>query len=135
MCFHWNNWQLTLHPMVTYYNNSKEMKHQSIYFISDYMNHYSIFVYAFQIIVIDYVKELLPQINKVIYFSDDCAAPYKNCNWLCNWLWFDCHLEFLCHFPQQKCLWWYWWDNQKKGTTGKSPKTNNQSNYDPSAVF
>lgn len=49
--------------MVTHYNNSKEMKHQSIYFIIDYMNHYSIFVYAFQIIVIDYVKELLPQIN------------------------------------------------------------------------
>ena len=25
--FHWNNSQATLHPMVIYYNNSKEMKH------------------------------------------------------------------------------------------------------------
>ena len=54
------------------------MNHQSICFISDHMNHDSICVYALQRIAIDYVKELLPHINIVIYFSDGCAAQYKN---------------------------------------------------------
>ena len=42
------------------------------------MNHDSICVLAFEKIAIDYVKELLPHINKAIYFSDGCAAQYKN---------------------------------------------------------
>ena len=87
--FHWNNSQATLHPVVIYYNNSKEMKHPSICFISNHMNQDSVCIYAFRRIAVDYVKEVLPHINKVIHFTEGCAAQYKNCKNFSNL----CHHE------------------------------------------
>ena len=37
-----------------------------------------IFVYKIQTILVDYLKENLPIVDKILYFSDGCTEQYKN---------------------------------------------------------
>ena len=47
-------------------------------FISDNNNHNTNFVYKIQTILGDYLKENLPIMDKIFYFSDSCGEQYKN---------------------------------------------------------
>ena len=47
-------------------------------FISDDNAHDTSFVYQIQTVMVDYLKEILPHISKIVYFSDGCRAQYKN---------------------------------------------------------
>ena len=77
--FHWNNQQCTLHPVVCYYRDeTSSVKAASLCFISDDNDHDTCFVYNVQNQVTDYLKANLPNIKKVNYFTDGCAAQYKN---------------------------------------------------------
>ena len=50
--FHWNNSQATLHPIVAYYHNTKEVCHLSYVVISDCLHHDTVAVHLFQTIFI-----------------------------------------------------------------------------------
>ena len=77
--FHWNNTQATIHPFVIYYKQDGTLKHKSLACISDMLQHDVHTLYAFQkTIILNVVKKDLPQIEKVIYFSDGCSGQYKN---------------------------------------------------------
>ena len=62
----------------------------TILFISDDNNDNTNSVYKVQAILVDYLKEYLPIVDKIFYFSDDCAEQYKNCKNFIN----------LCHHQQ-----------------------------------
>lgn len=77
--FHWNNQQCTLHPVVYYYRDeTNTVKTASLCFISDDNDHDTCFVYYVQNQITDHLKTKLPNINKIMYFTDGCAAQYKN---------------------------------------------------------
>ena len=77
--FHWNNTQATIYPFVIYYKQDGTLKHKSLACISDMLQHDVHTLYAFQkTIILNVVKKDLPQIEKVIYFSDGCSGQYKN---------------------------------------------------------
>ena len=77
--YHWSKQQATLHPVVIYFKvNSELLKHQSFCFISDDLHHDTSMVYVIQKVFLCYVKEHFPSISKIEYFSDGCAAQYKN---------------------------------------------------------
>ena len=62
-----------------YYKQDETLKHKSLACISDMLQHDVYTLYAFQkTIILNVVKKDLPQIEKVIYFSDGCSGQYKN---------------------------------------------------------
>ena len=46
--------------------------------VSDCLKHDTIAVHAFQSKLLEHVKEVHPQVNKIFYFSDSAASQYKN---------------------------------------------------------
>ena len=67
-----------MHLMVLYFKKDGLLHHISLCIISDDLEHDICFVHELQKIVILYIKENLPQIKSVAYFSDACAGQYKN---------------------------------------------------------
>ena len=47
--------------------------------LSDDLQHDVVFVYETQKIVIQFLKNKFPHVKSLHYFSDGCAAQYKNC--------------------------------------------------------
>jgi hypothetical protein len=88
--FHWNNQMATLHPFVIYYKKEDEIAHFSFVVISECNIHDTVAVHLFQKHLVEFIKENIPSINKIIYFSDGCAGQYKNCKFFLN----------LCHHKQ-----------------------------------
>lgn len=78
--FHWNNEMATVHPFVIYYLDEVKAKiaHQSFVIISDCNIHDTVAVYIFQKYLINFIKKNLMIPSKIKYFSDGCAAQYKN---------------------------------------------------------
>ena len=77
--FYWDNSQATVHPFAIYFQlPGKGLQHRSVCCLSDCMKHETVTVYAFQIAVLKYLRELIPMLQKVIYFSDGAASQYKN---------------------------------------------------------
>ena len=87
----WSKEYCTLHPLIVYFIDSDgNIQHNSLCFISDVKNHNANFVYKIQTILVDYLQENLPNVDKIFYFSDGCAEQYKNCKNFIN----------LCHYQQ-----------------------------------
>ncbi|XP_048845329.1 uncharacterized protein LOC125716737 isoform X3 [Brienomyrus brachyistius] len=85
--FHWNTAQATLHPFVVYYKDGGELKSLSLCVISDCLRHDTFAVHAFISKVLDNIRNELPPISRIMYFSDGAAGQYKNCknfSNLCN---------------------------------------------------
>lgn len=82
--FHWNNAQATLHPFVIYFRKDGVVHHQSFVAISDCNTHDTIAVHLFQTRLIEFLKTSHDTVNKIFYFSDGCAAQYKNCKSFLN---------------------------------------------------
>ena len=77
--YHWENSQCTLHPFVFYFKmHDSTIGHESFCFISDSTKHSTAMVYTFLKKLIPHLKQAHDQIRKIIYFSDGCAAQYKN---------------------------------------------------------
>lgn len=76
--FHWNNAQSTIHPFVIYFKEGDTLQHLSLVIISDCMAHDTVAVHLFQRHLISFLKEKLPQLEKIHYFSDGAASQYKN---------------------------------------------------------
>lgn len=78
--YHWSHSSCTVHPAVCYYKNqNNELQNINFCFLSDYMQHDVAFVYALQSNLIGILKSKLPSLKSIEYFSDGCAAQYKNC--------------------------------------------------------
>ena len=89
--YHWSKEYCTLHLLVVYFiDGDGNIQHNCLCFISDDNNHDTNFVYKIQTILVDYLKEDLPIVEKIFYFSDDCAEQHKNCKNFIN----------LCHHQQ-----------------------------------
>lgn len=76
--FHWTNRQATLHPFVFYFKKEEAICCKSICIISDHLIHDTSTVYEFQKHLIKEVKKALPNVKKIIYFSDGASSQYKN---------------------------------------------------------
>ncbi|KAK0169394.1 hypothetical protein PV328_012113 [Microctonus aethiopoides] len=79
---YWNNSQATVHPFACYYRLSNENESNvvplSLVIISDNLTHNTTAVYCFQEVLTSFLKEKIPNISKIIYFSDGAVAQYKN---------------------------------------------------------
>lgn len=77
--FHWSNDQVTIHPFIVYYRDANgELVNLNVAIISDELVHDTKAVYVFQRKLIEHLKALCIPMDKIIYFSDGCAAQYKN---------------------------------------------------------
>ncbi|CAF3426200.1 unnamed protein product [Rotaria socialis] len=76
--FHWTNNQATLHPFVFYFKTDRELRHGSYVLLLECKTHDSIAVHLFQRKLIIFLKEKY-EVLKITYFTDGCAAQYKNC--------------------------------------------------------
>jgi hypothetical protein len=76
--FHWNSSQCSLHPVVLYFKEANKLQCQSFCFLSDDLQHDVYFVYHIQKILTNYLKSHYQYIQHLKYFSDGCAAQYKN---------------------------------------------------------
>ena len=84
--FHWNNSQATIHPFVIYYKDEESgpLKSMSLACISDHKEHNTVVVYGFLQVMLRHLRDNLPLIAKVVYFSDGCGGQYKNYKNLSN---------------------------------------------------
>ena len=77
--YYWSKEYCTLHPLAVYFIHSDgNIQHNSLCFISDDNNHNINFVYKIQTILVDYLEENLPIVDKIFYFSDGWSEQYKN---------------------------------------------------------
>ena len=78
--YHWTNAQATLHPFVIYFRSTDDiLNHVSYVVISDCLSHDTAAVHLFQKHLIAYVtKKFQMKPKQIYYFSDGCAAQYKN---------------------------------------------------------
>ena len=76
--FHWDTSQCTLHPFVAYWRVQGELRHQSYCCISDATKHDTNMVHAFIGDIITEIRKDVPNLAKIHYFTDGCAAQYKN---------------------------------------------------------
>ena len=76
--FHWDTSQCTVHPYVAYWRVQGKLHHQSFCCISDATKHDTAMVHAFNNEVISEIRKDIPGLKKVHYFTDGCAAQYKN---------------------------------------------------------
>ena len=81
--FHWNNLQATLHPFVCQYIDNttqddndapKNINHVSLIIVSESNKHDTIAVHLFQKVLIEFLTNKIVKPQKIIYFSDGCAA-------------------------------------------------------------
>ena len=63
--FHWNKDQCTLHQVVIYYKDGLVLKHVSLCFLSDDLEHDTSFVYELQRQTATFIKEHLSKIRKM----------------------------------------------------------------------
>jgi len=76
---HWDNSQATLHPFAVYHRDNEGcLKCLSFCVISDCLKHDTTAVHAFISMLLSHIKQVLPGISKIIYFSDGAASQYKN---------------------------------------------------------
>lgn len=75
--FHWNNNQATVFVTFIYYKENNEIKGESFVVISDNLNHDTVAVYTYQLLLMDYLKKKL-SIRKIYYFSDGAPQQFKN---------------------------------------------------------
>lgn len=85
--FHWNNLQATIHPFVCYYVDDatdgdntvvKPINHVSFVVVSESNSHDTVAVHLFQKVLISFLSNKIRTPKRIIYFSDGCAAQYKN---------------------------------------------------------
>ncbi|CAH1107680.1 unnamed protein product [Psylliodes chrysocephalus] len=79
---YWNNTQATIHPFACYYksidgNESKVIPLRLIIVLEN-LTHNTTAVYSFQEELTSFLKTKVPNITKIIYFSNGAASQYKN---------------------------------------------------------
>lgn len=75
---HWNNTQCTVHPFACYYIDKRDVRPLNFIVLSDSLSHVTATVHTFQGELIKFLKNKIPNLSKVIYFSDGAPSQYKN---------------------------------------------------------
>ena len=75
---HWTSVMATLHPFVIYYIINGERKNKSYCVISDCLKHDATAVNCFIKLLVEEIKLTIPDLSKIIFFSDGGPAHYKN---------------------------------------------------------
>ena len=76
--FHFNNGQCTVVPVIFYYRDNDELKHQSMIFLSDSLKHDTAAVYTIQILLISEIKKKVRKLKKIYYVTDGAKQHFKN---------------------------------------------------------
>ena len=77
--FHWSKEYCTLHPLIICYKHADgNLQHYSLCFISDDNTHDTSFVHKIQTLLVEFLKQRLPNVTKIYYISDGCGGQYKN---------------------------------------------------------
>lgn len=77
--FHWANAQCTIHPTAMYYkDDNNELQFTSLVAIAEFSKHNHTSVRLFLDSSIQFIKQRLPNITKIIFFSDGAGGQYKN---------------------------------------------------------
>ena len=77
--YHWTHQTCTVHPVVCYFKSpDNELSHLSICFLSEELQHDTAMVYLIQAKTIEILQSAILDLCSVEYFSDGCAAQYKN---------------------------------------------------------
>lgn len=77
--YHWENSQATIHPFVSYTRDEEgTLQTRSFCVMSDDTRHTTESVHTFQTRVVHRIKSENPRVKKIHYFTDGCAAQYKN---------------------------------------------------------
>lgn len=75
--FYWDNSQSTVHPFSVYYMQDNVLKTLSLCCLSNCMKHDTLAVYAFQTVILKYLKTVINGLHSIVYFSDGAASQYK----------------------------------------------------------
>ena len=75
---YWNQSMVTLHPIVAYFRDGRELKHQSFVVVSNELTHSSSTVCAFLDQVIPIVKRLKSNLKSIHYWTDSPSSQYRN---------------------------------------------------------
>lgn len=75
---HWNKSQCTLHPFSIYYKDGEDVKTISFVVVAESIEHNIVSVYLFQTKLFAFLQQKFGHIAKIFFFSDGCAAQYKN---------------------------------------------------------
>ena len=89
--YHWNSSQCTLHPTMIYHKTNTKLQSHSLCYLSDDLTHDVNMVYEILKQTIQFTQNFIcDNVSTVHYFSDGCAAQYKNCNLgvKCTWSFF-----------------------------------------------
>lgn len=78
--YHWSNDQATLHPYVIYYKHETKVVNESFVIISENNKHDAMAVHMFNKKMIHHLQLIYgsENVKKIFFFSDGCAAQYKN---------------------------------------------------------
>ena len=76
--YHWNSTYATLHPFLCYYQDNGQLHHTCFVVVSENTDHNTIAVHLFQKKLIEFLSITFRKPKKIFYFSDGCAAQYKN---------------------------------------------------------
>lgn len=76
--FHFNNDQCTVFPVIFYYKQGSELKHESCVFLSDSLKHDTAAVYTIQNQLIPILKKRVKNLRKIIYVTDGAKQHFKN---------------------------------------------------------
>lgn len=91
--YHWSNDQATIHPYVIYHRTEYSIESDCFVIISEETKHNTAAVHLFNKKMIRHLKEIFgDNIKKLIFFSDGCAAQYKNKHNFTNMLYY--HSDF-----------------------------------------
>ena len=84
--FYWQNSQATLHPFAVYYRDlsTNELRCGSYCAISDHLKHNQTTVHCFLTKLLSLIRNNLPHITNIKYFTDGVASQYKNFKALIN---------------------------------------------------
>ena len=92
---------MTLHPFVVYYfDENGTVQHKSYCVLSDYNKHSAEAVHTFIQKLIPELKQLIPELETVHFFSDGGPAHYKNKSNFANLSFFEKEygLKMIWHF-------------------------------------
>lgn len=74
--FHYNNDQYIVIPVIYYYREGEEIKHQSFVFLSDCIKHNTTTIYVIQVLLMNDIKKNV-NVHRVIYFADGAKQHKK----------------------------------------------------------
>ena len=103
-----------MHHAMIYFKNDGVPHYISLCVISDDLEHETCFVQELQRIIMLYIKENLPQMESVDYFSDGCVGQYKNYRTFLKFYHqksdfnIDATWAFFCNKPWEISVWRNW---------------------------